>query len=73
MTGLLRVIGERISLSGLSRFLNKWSWYPEEVAQTWLNHFRERVAPMVKAKHNHLRAEKPKSIGLPKATVVTGY
>ncbi len=26
MTGLLRVVGERISLSGLSRFLSKWPW-----------------------------------------------
>ncbi len=28
MSGLFRVIGERISLSGLSRFLNKWPWQP---------------------------------------------
>jgi hypothetical protein len=73
MSSILRVIGEHISLSGLSRFLNKWPWSPEKVAQTWLNHFRERIAPMVQAEHDRLRAEKPKSIGRPKATVVTGY
>ncbi len=33
-TGLLRMIGERVSLSRLSRFLNKWSWSAAEVAQT---------------------------------------
>lgn len=26
LTGLLRVIGESVSLSGLSRFLSKWPW-----------------------------------------------
>jgi hypothetical protein len=34
MTGLLRVVAEQVSLSGLSRFLNKWSWSPEKVAAT---------------------------------------
>lgn len=29
MTGFLRVVGERISLSGLSRFLSKWHWSPK--------------------------------------------
>ncbi len=32
LSGLLRVIGEQVSLSGLSRFLNKWSWSPEKVS-----------------------------------------
>jgi hypothetical protein len=45
MTGLLRVVGERISLSGLSRFLSKWPWSAEQVAQTWIDRFREQMKP----------------------------
>jgi hypothetical protein len=73
MTGLLRVVGEHISLSGLSRFLSKWPWLPAEVAQAWLLRFRQRMTELVQTEHDHLRAERPKSIGRPKATVVTGY
>ena len=34
LSGLLRVVGERVSLSSLSRFMNRWSWSGEAVAQT---------------------------------------
>ena len=40
LTGLLRVAGEWISLSGLSRFMNKWPWSVLEVARTWQSRFR---------------------------------
>lgn len=73
MTGLLRVVGERISLSGLSRFLSKWSWSAAEVAQTWLLRFRQRLEGLVQAEHDRLKAERPKSVGRPKTTVVTGF
>ena len=73
MSGLLRVIGEQVSLSGLSRFLNKWHWSPAKVAQSWLFHFRQRMEPLVQAEHTHLKAAQPKRIGHPKQTVVTGF
>jgi hypothetical protein len=73
MTGLLRVVGERISLSGLSRFLSQWSWSTTDIVQIWLLRFRQRVAGLVQAEHERLEAERPKSVGRPKATVVTGY
>jgi hypothetical protein len=73
MTGLLRVVGEHISLSGLSRFLSKWSWSTTEVVQTWLLRFRQRLEGLVQAEHERLKAERPQSVGRPKATVVTGY
>lgn len=73
MTGLLRVVGERISLSGLSRFLNRWPWSAEEVAQAWQARFRVRLQPQVQTEHVRLRAERPKRRGRPKPTVVTGY
>lgn len=73
MTGLLRVVGEHISLSGLSRFLSKWPWSAGEVAQTWLLRFRQRLEGLVQAEHDRLKAERPKSVGRPKVTVVTGF
>lgn len=73
MTGLLRVVGERVSLSGLSRFLNKWPWSTAEVAESWQERFRQRLAPQVTAEHARLAALRPKRVGRPKATVVTGY
>lgn len=73
MSGLLRVVSERISLSGLSRFMNKWSWSTSAVAQTWQKRFRQRMTPLVQTEHACLKEERPKSIGRPNATVVTGY
>jgi len=73
MSGLLRVIGEQVSLSGLSRFLNKWRWSPAEVAQSWSLHFRQRMEPLVECEHARLKAAQPKRIGRPKQTVVTGF
>ena len=73
MSGLLRVIGEQVSLSGLSRFLNKWKWSPARVAQNWLLHFRQRMEACVQAEGSRLKAQRPKCIGRPKQTVVTGF
>lgn len=73
MSGLLRVIGEQVSLCGLSRFLNKWKWSPGKVAQNWLVHFRQRMEVCVQAEHSRLKAQQAKRIGRPKQTVVTGF
>lgn len=73
MTGLLRMIGERISLSGLSRFLSKWSWSTAQVSRTWQERFRQTMEPLVQAEHQRLRALQAKKRGHRKATVVTGY
>ena len=73
LSGLRRVIGEQVSLCGLSRFLNKWHWSPAEVAQRWLLHFRQRMETLVDCEHTRLKAQQPKRIGRPKQTVVTGF
>lgn len=73
MTGLLRGVGERICLSGLSRFLSKWLWSTDEVAQTWQQLFRLKMVSLVQAEHQRLRMVKAKAQGRPKKTVVTGY
>lgn len=66
LTGILRVVGEWISLSGLSRFMNKWSWSVSEVAKTWQERFRQRLEPEVHAEHERLKAERQKSMGRPR-------
>lgn len=73
MTGLLRVVAERVSLAGLSRFFNRWPWDAAEVASTWMQRFRQRLALLVQAEHRRFKAERPKCRGRPKPTVVTGY
>ena len=73
LTGVLRVIGEAVSVSGLSRFLSKWRWSTAAVAQIWWQLFCERMAPLVQAEHARLQAERPRRVGRPKDTVVTGY
>ena len=73
MTGMLRVVGEQISLSGFSRFLNKWPWSRSAVVATWQARFGQRLVPLVQAEHKRLRAERPQVIGRPRKTVVTGY
>jgi DDE superfamily endonuclease len=73
LSGLLRVIGEQVSLCGLSRFLNKWKWSPAQVAQSWQLHFRQRMEPLVCSEHSRLKAQRLKRIGRPKQTVVTGF
>jgi hypothetical protein len=73
MSGLLRVVGEQVSLSGFSRFLNKWPWSPETVAHTWVLRFCQRLEPLVEEEHARIKAEQPKRVGRPKQTVVTGF
>jgi len=73
LSGLMRVVSARISLSGLSRFMNKWPWSTDDVATTWQRQFRQRLEPLVQAEHQRLKAARPKRIGRPKKTVVTGY
>jgi hypothetical protein len=73
MTGLLRVVGENVSLSGMSRFLNKWPWDSGKVASIWQKRFRERMEETVQAEHERLKTGRPKSIGRPRETVVTGF
>jgi hypothetical protein len=73
LSGLLRWVAEHISLSGLSRFLSKWPWSTQAVAQTWMERFRQRQVGLVQAEHERLKDDMPKSVGRSKATVVTGY
>ena len=57
LKGLLASVWEKVSLSGLSRFLGLWPWSPEVVAQTWQADFRQEMAAAVRAEHRRRRAE----------------
>jgi hypothetical protein len=73
LRGLLTVVGEPVSLCGLSRFFNRWQWSVEAVAQVWLADFRQQMALPVKTEHQRQATARAKRRGRPKATVVTGY
>lgn len=73
MQGFLRVVTEKVSLSGLSRFFSRWSWSPLDVVKVWLSRFRQQMESVVEAEHQSQRAGKAKRRGRPRATVVTGY
>ncbi len=51
LSGFLRCVGERVSLSGLSPFLSCWPWSTAEVAAAWWARFRQQTAPLVQADH----------------------
>jgi len=73
LTGLRRVIGESVSLSGLSRFLNQWCWSTTALAHRLWSYFCERMSEPVRAEHTRLKAAQPHRVGRPKETVVTGF
>ncbi len=73
LQGILRSVWDKISLSGLSRFLSRWPWSPEAVARTWQVDFREQLRVPMQAAHGRQAAARPRRRGPRKATVVTGY
>ena len=73
LSGLLRCVGEQVSLSGLSRFLSRWSWLADEVAAVWHARFQDQMRPAVEAEHCRQRTQRPRRRGRPRGTVVTGY
>src|ERR1700686_2442708 len=73
LSGLLHQIADGPSLAGLSRFLSGAPWEEAEVAESWLNHFRDEMEPTVAAEVQRQRKAQPKRRGRPHTPVVTGY
>jgi SRSO17 transposase len=73
LSGLLRQVQSRVSVSGASRFLSQAPWQADDLARTWQGHFRQELTPQVRAEHARLRRRRKKKPGRPKDTVVTGY
>ena len=73
LTALLRCVAVRSSLSGLSRFLAKAPWQADDLVNLWRERFDAQLQPRIAQAHAHQRGARPKRVGHPKATVVTGY
>src|SRR5215210_1038379 len=77
LSALLRTASPKLSLSGLSRFMGRWSWSSQALARIWLAHFRVRMTPLVADEHRRLKATQPlpRGRGRPAQaqTVVTGF
>ncbi|MGQ9851028.1 MAG: hypothetical protein ACUVSU_13365, partial [Aggregatilineaceae bacterium] len=73
LTGLLRQIADRQSVSRLSRFLSQSPWSAADVSGAWIERFHEQMAEQVEAEHERQRRQRPKRQGRPQKTVVTGY
>jgi len=73
LAGLLRVVGDQVSLAGLSRFLSEAPWQEQEVVEQWLKHFRTEMQLAVQAERQRQRQHQPKRRGRPKQPLVTGY
>jgi len=73
LTALLRCVAVPSSLSGLSRFLAKAPWEADDLAEIWRERFDAQLLPRVAAAHARQRAARPKRVGRPKTSVVTGY
>jgi hypothetical protein len=73
LSALLRTVSPQLSLSGLSRFMGRWDWSPDALAQVWLARFRCRLAPLVLAEHARLALARSVQSGRPLTTVVTGF
>src|SRR5947209_8899955 len=71
--GLLREVAEHGSLAGLSRFLSEAPWSQEELAASWLRHFRNEMRFVVQAERHRQQSQQPKRRGRPKQPLVTGY
>jgi len=72
LRGLLRQVAGVRDLSALSRFFAQAPWSARQVAQAWLRRFRNQMIPLVEAAHAHQQTSRPKRVGRPKKTVVTG-
>jgi DDE superfamily endonuclease len=73
LTGLLSCLSVTSSLASLSRFLSEAPWNESELACKWRERFDLALAPLVAQRHADYRAARPRRLGRPKASVVTGY
>ena len=73
LTGLFGSVAVKTSVASLSRFLSEAPWRQSELSTRWRERFDRALAPHVAQRHADNRAARPKRVGRPKASVVTGY
>jgi hypothetical protein len=65
LSGLLREVGEHGNLAGLSRFFSEAPWSQEDLAASWLTHFRQEMQFVVEAERHRQQSQQPKRRGRP--------
>jgi hypothetical protein len=73
LSALLRHVAVKVTIFGLCYFLRKAPWSVDELTAVRQAHFYTQAAPLVAEAHAEQRAQRPRRIGRPKGTVVTGY
>jgi len=73
LSGLLRQVAIRVTVSGLSRFLKSCAWSVDALTAARQERFNVLVAPEVSQTHAQLRAQRVCCVGRPRKTVVTGF
>lgn len=73
LSGLLRQVAVKVTLSGMSRFLQRAPWSVEALTVQRQAHFNALVATEVAQAHAVQRAQQPRKRGRRRQTVVTGY
>jgi SRSO17 transposase len=73
LSGVLNSVAVQVSLASLSRFLSQAPWNAAALAARWRERFDRALAVRVAQRHADNRASRPKRVGRPKASVVTGY
>ena len=72
LSGLLREVAGPGSLYGLSRFLSEAPWSQQNLATSWLSHFRQEMQFVVQAERHRQQSQQPKRRGRPKQPLVIG-
>jgi len=73
LSGLLRQVAISVTVSGLSRFLQKAPWSVHDLTVARQSRFNAQVAPEVAQAHAQQRVQHPPRRGRPRQTVVTGF
>lgn len=73
LSGILRQVAVKRTLSGLSRFLKCAPWSIQALTAGRQRHFNALVAPEVVQAHAEQRVRQPRKRGRRRRTVVTGY
>ena len=73
LSGLLRQVVISVTVSGLSRFLQKAPWSVRDLTAARQSRFNAQVAAEVAQAHAQQQAQHPPRRGRPRQTVVTGF
>lgn len=73
LSGILRQVTARATLSGVSRFLSQAPWSIKDLCRQGQTAFHAEMIPVVQAEHARQQRQRLQRRGRPRPTVVTGY